>query len=173
MAKEEKVKKAYVKQANHYVDNKKFLTELTAYRETVLQAKENSQPIPPINNYIGECFLKITEHLSYKSNFINYSFRDEMVSDAIENCLACVANFDPSKSENPFAYFTQVSYFAFIRRIQKEQKQTQIKYAILENMDLDSIVAQEHDDGEFHGQFMDYMRKQMDFVNQQRDKSKP
>jgi len=149
----------------HYVDNKKFLQALIEYRGKVLDARERGVDIPPITNYIGECFLKISKHLSYKSNFINYSYKDEMVSDAIENCLVCVSNFDPAKSENPFAYFTQVCYFAFIRRIQREQKQTQTKHKLIENMDIDSIVSQEHDSGEFDSQFYEYIRKQLDFID--------
>ena len=83
--------------------------------------------IPPVTNYIGECFLKIATHLSYRPNFINYTYRDEMISDGIENCLQYVKNFNPEKSSNPFAYFTQIIYYAFLRRIQKEKKQTHVK----------------------------------------------
>lgn len=149
----------------HYVDNKKFLAALIDYRLKVLLAKEKQEEIPQISNYIGECFLKISHHLSYKSNFINYSYKDEMVADAIENCMACVSNFDPAKSENPFAYFTQVCYFAFIRRIQKEQKQTKTKYRMIENMDIDGIVSQELASGEVNTQFYEYLRKQLDFID--------
>jgi hypothetical protein len=149
----------------HYVDNKKFLAALIEYRQQVLEARGQEKEIPSISNYIGECFLKISNHLSYKSNFINYSYKEEMVSDAIENCMACVSNFDPAKSENPFAYFTQVCYFAFIRRIQKEQKQTKTKHRIIENMDIDSIISQEHGSGDNNSQFYEYIRKQLDFID--------
>lgn len=148
--------------ANHYIDNAEFLKALTEYRLRVLDARSNGVEIPPVTNYIGECFLKISKHLSFKGNFINYSYRDEMVSDAIENCLACVSNFDPAKSQNPFAYFTQVCYFAFIRRIQKEQKQSQTKYKLLESLDLEGLIAYEGDGDENTGQFIDYIRKQID-----------
>lgn len=154
-------KEPYIKPANHYIDNKKFLAALVEYRKGVVAAKAIGEEIPPCTEYIGECFLKIAQHLSYKANFINYSYRDEMISDAIENCLTCVSNFDPEKSENPFAYFTQVSYFAFIRRIQKEQKQTKTKLKMLESIDIDSIVAQEGD-SEVASQFADHMRKMFD-----------
>lgn len=109
--------------------------------------------------------MKIAQHLSYAKNFINYSWREEMISDAIENCLKCVANFDPQKSTNPFAYFTQVSWFAFIRRIQKEQKEQKIKGEILRNADLDAIIAQTQDSGEFNDQFLDYIKKQIEFLD--------
>ena len=89
-------------------------------------AKSLNKPVPPVSNYLGECFLKIANHLSYRPNFINYTYRDDMISDGIENCLQYIHNFDPEKSKNPFAYFTQIIYYAFIRRIQKEKKQTHI-----------------------------------------------
>lgn len=118
---------------NHYVDNEKFLQVLTQYKKDVRKAKKNKQPKPPIPNYIGECFLKIAEHLSYRPNFMNYSYRDEMISDAVENCLMYFENFDPVKSKNPFAYFTQIVFYAFLRRISKEKKQQYVKYKSLEN----------------------------------------
>lgn len=154
-----------IKKPVHYVDNVKFLAALVEYRLKVDESKAKGEELPRVTNYIGECFMKISTHLSYARNFINYSYKDEMISDAIENCLTCVSNFDQEKSKNPFAYFTQVCFYAFVRRIQKEQKQTLTKYKILENMDIDSIVAQEHDSGEFNTQFFEYIRKQMEFLD--------
>ena len=103
----------------HYINNADFLAALVEYKTKSLEAKKNNTPEPAIPNYIGECFMKIAEGLSHKPNFINYSYRDEMMADGIENCLQYFNNFDPEKSKNPFAYFTQVIYFAFLRRIQK------------------------------------------------------
>lgn len=112
------------------------------YRTMVLNAKENDIDRPKMPNYIGECFIKIATHLSYKPNFINYTFRDDMIADGIENCIQYVDNFDPAKSENPFAYFTQIIYFAFLRRIQKEKKQLYIKYKSMERSGLyDGLVT--------------------------------
>ena len=110
------------KSKEHYVDNKRFLEEMKKYRKKVLSARNRKRKDPPISDYIGECFLKIANHLSYRPNFINYTYKEDMISDGIENCLTYVANFDPEKSNNPFAYFTQIIYYAFIRRIQKEKK---------------------------------------------------
>lgn len=118
---------------NHYVDNEKFLQVLTQYKKDVKRAKKNKEIKPPIPEYVGECFLKIAEHLSYRPNFMNYSYRDEMIADAIENCLMYFENFDPVKSKNPFAYFTQIVFYAFLRRISKEKKQQYVKYKSLEN----------------------------------------
>ena len=112
----------------HYVNNGDFLLALTEYRSKCDTAKENGKEDPQIPNYIGECFLKIAENLSRKPNFFSYSFRDEMISDGIENCLMYFRNFNPDKSKNPFAYFTQIIYFAFLRRIMKEKKQLYVKY---------------------------------------------
>ena len=94
----------------HYVDNKEFLRAMVEFKEKCKVAIENEEDQPPVSNYIGECFLKIATHLSYRPNFINYTYRDEMISDGIENCLQYVANFNPEKSNNPFAYFTQIIY---------------------------------------------------------------
>lgn len=148
--------------ANHYIDNAAFLAALLEHRSAVLAAKATDAELPPISNYLGDCFIKIARHLSYKSNFINYSYKDEMISDAIENCLAVVNNFDPAKSKNPFAYFTQITYFAFIRRIQREKKQLQTKYRYIDQLDLNELITQEQDNGEFNNQFLDYLKTQLD-----------
>ena len=127
---ERKVNVARKKQ--HYVDNEKFLVVMADYREKYLQAKDDEEELPIIPDYAGECFLKIPERLSHRPNFINYAFREEMVSDGIENCVMYASNFNPEKSTNPFAYFTQIIYFAFLRRIEKEKKQLYIKYKTME-----------------------------------------
>ena len=116
----------------HYVDNERFLEVMSDYREKYLQAKDNDIELPIIPDYAGECFLKIAERLSHRPNFINYAFREEMVSDGIENSVMYASNFNPEKSTNPFAYFTQIIYFAFLRRIEKEKKQLYIKYKTME-----------------------------------------
>ena len=116
----------------HYVDNEKFLVVMTNYREEYLQAKDEEEELPVIPDYAGECFLKIAERLSHRPNFINYAFREEMVSDGIENSVMYASNFNPEKSKNPFAYFTQIIYYAFLRRIEKEKKQLYIKYKTME-----------------------------------------
>jgi hypothetical protein len=116
----------------HYVDNEKFLIVMGEYREKYLQAKDTEKELPVLPDYAGECFLKIAERLSHRPNFINYAFREEMVSDGIENCVMYASNFNPDKSKNPFAYFTQIIYYAFLRRIEKEKKQLYIKYKTME-----------------------------------------
>lgn len=149
----------------HYVDNKKFYEALVEYRKKVLEAKENNLEKPRVTEYIGECFLKIATHLSYKANFINYTFKDDMISDGIENCLTAVEKFDPDRGMNPFAYFTQITFFAFVRRIQKEKKQQATKYKLLENIDIDSILAHSEGNEEFANSLLEMVRKQVDFID--------
>ena len=141
------------KKSEHYVNNKELLQALIVYREKVAHAKENDLPKPRITNYLGECFLKIATHLSYKPNFVNYMFRDDMISDGIENCVQYIHNFDPEKSRNPFAYFTQIIHYAFLRRIQKEKKQLEIKSKILERSGYDEVFTV---DGDASGSSSDY-----------------
>ena len=120
------------KRSEHYVNNKEFLAALIAYREDREIAEAKGLPRPVIPRYIGECFLKIATHLSFKPNFVNYMFKDDMISDGIENCVQYIHNFNPEKSQNPFAYFTQIIHYAFLRRIQREKRQLEIKNKILE-----------------------------------------
>jgi len=144
----------------HYVDNKKFLQAMTEYRDKCRKAEEKGRKKPPVTNYIGECFLKIANHLSYRPNFINYTYRDDMISDGIENCLQYMSNFDPDKSDNPFAYFTQIIYYAFIRRIQKEKKQMQVKAKIIANAGVENMMDQlEGDDAQYQSQMLDFLQR--------------
>ena len=120
------------KRSEHYVNNKEFLAALIKYREDKEIAEIQGKPKPPIPRYIGECFLKIANHLSFKPNFVNYMFKEDMISDGIENCVQYIHNFNPEKSQNPFAYFTQIIHYAFLRRIQREKRQLEIKNKIIE-----------------------------------------
>ena len=115
------------KRSEHYVNNKEFLEAIVEYKRKVKVALDAGEPKPRITNYLGECFLKIATHLSYKPNFVNYMFREDMICDGIENCVQYIHNFNPEKSSNPFAYFTQIIHYAFLRRIQKEKKQMEIR----------------------------------------------
>ena len=127
------------KKTEYYVNNKEFLAAITEYRRKVHAAKEADKPRPRVTNYLGSCFLKIATHLSYKPNFVNYMFREDMICDGIENCVRYIHNFNPEKSKNPFAYFTQIIYYAFLRRISQEKKQLEIKNKILEKSNFDEV----------------------------------
>jgi len=155
---ETKTSKAKLKP--HYVDNKKFLVAMVEYREKVQKAEDKKRTKPVVTNYIGECFLKIANHLSYRPNFINYTYRDDMISDGIENCLQYMRNFNPEKSNNPFAYFTQIIYYAFIRRIQKEKKQQDVKAKLIATsgteMMMDSLVG---DDAQYKNQMLEFLQR--------------
>ena len=135
------------KRSDHYVNNKELLEAMIVYRSKCAIAKEKGLDQPAISNYLGECFLKIATHLSYKPNFVNYMFREDMIGDGIENCVQYIHNFEPNKSNNPFAYFTQIIYYAFLRRIQKEKKQLEIKTKIIERTGYDQVMVVEEGAG--------------------------
>ena len=141
------------KRSEHYVNNKEFLAAIIAYKDQIALAEIQGKPKPVIPRYIGECFLKIANHLSFKPNFVNYMFKDDMVCDGIENCVQYINNFNPEKSSNPFAYFTQIIHYAFLRRIQKEKKQLEIKSKILERSGYDEVFTV---DGDAMGTSSDY-----------------
>ena len=150
------------KEKPHYVDNKKVLEAMIEHRDKCEIAEKRGRKKPEVTNYIGECFLKIANHLSYRPNFINYTFRDDMISDGIENCLQYMNNFNPEKSKNPFAYFTQIIYYAFIRRIQKEKKQIQIKSKLIANAGVENMMDQlQGDDQQYQSQLLDYLQKNL------------
>jgi len=131
-----------VKSAKHYIDNEKFCKSMIEWRKLVEEYESSGEEKrPPLTDYIAECFLKIAEHLSHRPNFINYPFREDMIGDGVENCILYAHNFDPEKSSNPFSYFTQIIYYAFLRRIEKEKKQAYIKYKCLEMNDFDGKIV--------------------------------
>jgi len=142
----------------HYIDNKEFLAKISEFREKRIEAEECGDPRPQVTNYLGECFVKIANHLAYKSNFVNYTFRDEMILDGIENCLTYMDNFDPEKSNNPFAYFTQITYYAFIRRIQKEKRHMETKFKYIQSLDIEQLL----EEGEGSTEYVTYMKNIID-----------
>ena len=152
------------KRSEHYVNNKEFLAALIDYRTnvevsymkvfkedlTLLDKSERAKQWegkPCIPRYIGECFLKIANHLTFKPNFVNYMFKEDMISDGIENCVQYIHNFNPEKSQNPFAYFTQIIHYAFLRRIQKEKRQLEVKNKILERTGFEQVFEDNSIDG--------------------------
>ena len=133
------------KRSEHYVNNKEFLAAIIAYKDSIALAEARGEAKPRITNYLGECFLKIATHLSYKPNFVNYMFKEDMICDGIENCVQYINNFNPDKSKNPFAYFTQIIHYAFLRRIQKEKKQLEIRQKIIEKSGFDEVFVADED----------------------------
>jgi hypothetical protein len=160
----------------HYVNNADFLAAIVEMRAKKKEAEEKGLPKPIVSNYIGECILKIATHLSYNPNFINYSYRDDMILDGVENCIQYIDNFDPTKSNNPFAYFTQIIYYAFLRRIAKEKKQSYIKGKLIQDMPFEMFELQEHEEGqEFHNAYLEFMQNNHqvdDFIQRKKDKKK-
>lgn len=136
---------------NHYINNKDFLAALIEYQADIKLKEEQGLKKPLVTEYIARCFLQIAQRLSFRPNFINYTYKDDMISDGLENCLAYMHNFNPDKSNNPFAYFTQIIYYAFLRRIEREKKQQYVKYKYFDNgggfEQMDAL--QEHDKESF------------------------
>jgi DNA-directed RNA polymerase specialized sigma24 family protein len=156
-----------MKKKQHYVNNQEFLAALINYKDKVAIAEAKGWPKPRVNNYIGGCFLKIATHLSYRPNFINYMYKDDMVCDGIENCIQYIDNFDPQKSKNPFAYFTQIVYYAFLRRIAKEKRQMEIKDKIIEKTGCNEIMHVDADDkGDYN-----YIKSRIESTSRQMSRS--
>jgi gas vesicle protein len=135
----------------HYVNNKEFSQAVVDYCTILKEAKTNEQTLPIVPDYIASCFLKISEGLSHKSNFIRYTYREEMVMDAVENCLKAIENYDSAAATrtgnpNAFAYFTQISWYAFLRRIAKEKKQQDVKLKYLSQSGLEEYIATDQSD---------------------------
>ena len=134
------------KKSKHYVNNKDFFHALIDFKKAVLDAEKSGKERPIVPYYIAECYMKIATHLSFKPNFINYTFREDMIMDGVENCLQYMDNFNPEKYQNPFAYFTQIIWFAFLRRIQKEKKNLYTKYKLTDHMNIFDMTS-EHKPG--------------------------
>lgn len=147
------------KKSTHYVNNQEFLEAIIARKALLRDAEESGSEPPVLTNYLGECILKIATGLSYSPKFNRYTYKDEMILDAIENCILYFDKFDPLKSDKPFSYFTQIIWYAFLRRIAKEKRQTYIRGKILNDMPFDSFEVQEHDeDGNYYNMYIDFMK---------------
>lgn len=131
------------KRTVNYVNNTDFYDALVRYRAEVNRALSEDKPKPRIPNYIGECFLKIATHLSYKPNFVNYTSKDSMISDGYTDCVKYVLNFNCELYKNPFAYFTQICYYAFVRRIKQEKRNLEIYDRLLERCNFDEVFFED------------------------------
>ena len=141
----EKTMSTKAKAKPHYVDNKLFSQSVVEYVESVIKAKEAETDFPKVTDYIAKCFIKISEGLSHRPNFVRYTYREEMVMDGVENCLRAIGNYNIETATrtgkpNACSYFTQICFFAFIRRITKEKKQQDIKFRFIEKMGIDDFV---------------------------------
>jgi methyl-accepting chemotaxis protein len=156
----------------HYVNNKDFTQAVVDYATLANAAKKAGKPAPMVPNYLAESLLKINEGLSHKSNFVRYTYREEMVMDGVENCLRALANFDASVATrkgnpNAFGYFTQISWFAFLRRITKEKKQQDVKMKYIAESGLDEFMIDPDEDPEVAKvvqNFVDNLRRRIDEV---------
>jgi len=162
------------KQNAHYVNNADFSQAVVDYVTTVNEARDNNKELPIVTDYIASCFLKIAEGLSHKSNFSRYTYREEMVMDAVENCLKAINNYNLETATrtgkpNAFAYFTQISWFAFLRRIAKEKRQQDVKLKYLEKSGIEQFVDLDLADeaaGAVISTFVDSLKDRIDKVKQ-------
>ena len=155
----------------HYVNNKALLECIEKYQKQKNEAIQNNTALPKIPEYFGEAIIQIATRFSRRSNFIGYSFRDEMISDAIEHALVAVDKFDPTKSSNPFSYITTMVYYSFIRRIAKEKRQSYIRSKLIQDMPIDSFDIQDHDDdNDFMNNYMAFIQSHQNFDDTQEKK---
>lgn len=163
------------KKPEHYVNNKDFTAAVAEYVVEINKAKDAGKTPPRMSEYIGECVYKIATRLSTRPNFINYTYRDEMICDAIENCIQYLGNFNIEKSSNAFAYVTQICYYAFLRRIQKEKKQVFIKQKSIMESDV-SLESFQTIDGQYDPALtntnVEWLKENMNHVNYEPRKSK-
>jgi len=150
----------------NYVNNKDLLQALIDYREAVKEAENSGDPTPQVPEYVGKCILLIATRLATKPNFSGYSYKDEMISDGIENCLQYIHNFDPEKSNNPFAYFTQIIWYAFLRRIHKEKKQMYIKFKASQQQNHELNILNSAGDQVPQNELPDYINEFVDEFEQ-------
>jgi hypothetical protein len=159
----------------HYVNNKEFSQAVVDYVNLVKKAKTENTEIPRITEYIGRCFLRIAEGLSHKPNFVRYTYREEMVMDGVENCIKAIMNYNieaatRTGTPNAFAYFTQINYYAFIRRIMKEKKQQDIKFRYIEHAGIEDFMSNsENTDANMNGienGFIDTLKKRIGRVKE-------
>ncbi len=156
----------------HYVNNADFSQAVVEYVKVVEDARKNNKEIPKVPDYVAQCFLRIAEGLSHKSNFIRYTYREEMVMDAVENCLKAISNYNLEAATrtgkpNAFAYFTQISWYAFLRRIAREKKQQEIKLKYIANSGIEDFMINEHGDetsGLVAEAFVDTLKTRIDRV---------
>ncbi len=159
------------KKSAHYVNNAEFSQAVVNYVTKINEAKSDNKQLPKVPDYIAQCFLSIAEGLSHKSNFIRYTYREEMVMDAVENCLKAIENYDIAAATrtgkpNAFAYFTQITWYAFLRRIAKEKKQQDIKLKYLTRSGIENFVDGDMTDGYMSvvGSFVDTLKDRIDKV---------
>ena len=162
----------------HYINNKEFYSHMIEYNKLVKESEAVGEDPPAVSEYIARCFWEIAMGLAKKPNFINYTYKDEMIMDGVENCIRYCHNFDPEKSKNPFSYFTQIIYYAFLRRIEKEKKQTYVKFKMTENYgNFDDLVTMSGDfklDIKVYDNFRDVIDEfEQKMENKKKSMSKP
>ena len=149
------------KTKRNYINNNEFLEAIKSYKKLCLEAEDSGDDAPRIPNYIGECIFKISTRLASRPNFSGYTYKDDMISDGLENAIQALGNFDPEKSSNPFAYFSQIIWYAFLRRIDKEKKQLYIKHKVIENSVIHGTAVDKNDGDSGDAAFIDLNNEYM------------
>ena|GEM_PF-678491 len=172
-------KKIKPKAKPHYVNNRDFSLAVVEYVKSVHAAKDAEKPIPKVTDYVATCFMKISEGLSHRPNFVRYTYREEMVMDGVENCLRAINNYKietATRTGNPnaFSYFTQICFFAFIRRITKEKKQQDIKFRFIERMGIEDFAQMGMDEAGAQQtmEYVDTLRQRIDQIRTKDEKIK-
>jgi hypothetical protein len=146
--------------SNHYVDRKEFYAAMVEYRRQTQEAKERGEEKPPVSSYLAKCFLDIASHLTYRRNFYNYSYKDEMIMDGVEVCLRYAHNFNPEKSNHPFSYFNKLCWQAFVHRIKKEKAQQAIKGQLILQYSVDSLFEESEEmDADINNHVIEYIKE--------------
>jgi len=151
--------------AKNYVNNADFLEAIIKYKKLCQEAEDSGDEQPIVPNFIGTCLYQIANRLATKPNFSGYSYKDEMIADGLENAIQALNNFDPEKSSNPFAYFTQIIWYAFLRRIEKEKKQLYIRHKVVENSMIQGTIIEKESGDAGEAGFVDLNNDYMNFIN--------
>lgn len=151
---------------HQYVNGKEFFVMLKAYHESYLLSVENQTDKPLVSNEIAGAIVQICNRLSNSFNFIGYSYKDEMIADGIFKCLDKVHRFDPAISQNPFGFFSQLAYNAFINRIKIEQKQASIRARLInEKVTSDFVEQSLENDVDATNAFVGFLKDNNIFVD--------
>lgn len=162
-----------------YVDNKKFTKELGKWAKRVREQIEYGEQPDKMTDYIGECIYLICTNMSYKSSFNNYTYKEDMIGDSIENCVRYIKNFNNEKNNNAFGYVSTIAYYAFVRKIKKENKRhidhlLFIRKTFSESDIRDALDADNPNDIRGYNTYIDHMQSILDDMNiELPDKEKP
>jgi len=161
-----------------YVDNKKLSKELGKWAKIVREDIKAERKRTPMTDYLGECVFLICNNMGFMPQFINYTYKDEMIGDAIENCIKYSKNYDGDKYNNAFGYISKIAYQAFVRRINISNKRYRdhlnyIRSNVNAEEFTDAINADNPNDIKGYTTHMDYLASVIDDMNIELPPEKP